>query len=153
MTLENCNIKMCEFTHSLTNYVKMGVYYRIRSRNTGNEKLFSYAGKKMYLYKLYSAAAQCEISVKRVCRNDMPKSNNFHVFKPFLRKACINSRWKTSNQSKDWRITKRGKPYTVLSCLGIFTFCTCCKILICLVCFVASFKFCVTVVGWPCVLL
>jgi len=30
--------------------------------------------------------------------------------------------------------------YTVLSCLGVFTFCTCCKILICLVCFVASFK-------------
>jgi len=32
------------------------------------------------------------------------------------------------------------KLYTVLSCLGGFTFCTCCKILICLVCFVASFK-------------
>jgi len=32
------------------------------------------------------------------------------------------------------------KQYTVLSCLGVFTFCTCCKILICLVCFVASFK-------------
>jgi len=30
--------------------------------------------------------------------------------------------------------------YTVLYCLGVFTFCTCCKILICLVCFVASFK-------------
>ena len=29
------------------------------------------------------------------------------------------------------------KLYTVLSCLGVFTFCTCCKILICLV---ASFK-------------
>ena len=34
----------------------------------------------------------------------------------------------------------RKKLYTVLSCLGVFTFCTCCKILICLVCFVASFK-------------
>ena len=30
------------------------------------------------------------------------------------------------------------KLYTVLSCLGIFSFCTC--ILICLVCFVAGFK-------------
>jgi len=27
-----------------------------------------------------------------------------------------------------------------LFCLGVFTFCTCCEILICLVCFVASFK-------------
>ena len=32
------------------------------------------------------------------------------------------------------------KLYTVLSCVGVFTFCTCCKILICFVCFVASFK-------------
>jgi len=32
------------------------------------------------------------------------------------------------------------KLYTVLSCLGVFTFCTCCKILICLLCIVASFK-------------
>jgi len=32
------------------------------------------------------------------------------------------------------------KLYTVLSCLGVFTFCTCCKIQICLMCFVASFK-------------
>jgi hypothetical protein len=31
------------------------------------------------------------------------------------------------------------KLYTVLSCLGVFTFCTCC-ILICLVYIVASFK-------------
>jgi len=31
------------------------------------------------------------------------------------------------------------KLYTVLSYLGVFTFCTCC-ILICLVCIVASFK-------------
>ena len=28
------------------------------------------------------------------------------------------------------------KLYTVLSCLGVFTFCTCCKILICIVCIV-----------------
>ena len=34
------------------------------------------------------------------------------------------------------------KLYTVLPCLGVFTFCTCCKILICLVCIVASFKLC-----------
>ena len=33
------------------------------------------------------------------------------------------------------------KLYTVLSYLGVFTFCTCC-ILICLTCFVASFKLC-----------
>jgi len=32
------------------------------------------------------------------------------------------------------------KLYTALSCLGVFNFCTCCKILICLLCFVASFK-------------
>jgi len=32
------------------------------------------------------------------------------------------------------------KLYTVLSRLVVFTFFTCCKILICLVCFVASFK-------------
>jgi len=32
------------------------------------------------------------------------------------------------------------KLYTVLSCLVVLTFCTCSKILICLVCFVASFK-------------
>ena len=31
------------------------------------------------------------------------------------------------------------KLYAVLSCLGVFTFCTCC-ILICLVCIVASFQ-------------
>jgi len=31
------------------------------------------------------------------------------------------------------------KLYTVMSCLGVFTFCTCC-ILICLGCFVASFN-------------
>jgi len=36
--------------------------------------------------------------------------------------------------------TNYNKLYTALSCLGVFTFCTCCKILICLVCFVASFK-------------
>jgi len=36
---------------------------------------------------------------------------------------------------------KYKKLYTVLSCLGVFTFCTWCKILICLECFVASFKF------------
>ena len=61
------------------------------------------------------------------------------------------------------------KQNTVLSCLGVFTFCTCC-IVICIVCIVASFKLscvyccsylvcivvvvlCVIVVGWPCVLL
>ena len=32
------------------------------------------------------------------------------------------------------------KLYTVVSCLGVLIFCTCCKILICLLCFVASFK-------------
>ena len=32
------------------------------------------------------------------------------------------------------------KLYTVLSYLGVFTFRTCCKILICLVCIVATFK-------------
>ena len=33
------------------------------------------------------------------------------------------------------------KLYTVLSYWCVFTFCRCCKILICLVCIVASFKF------------
>ena len=32
------------------------------------------------------------------------------------------------------------KLYTVPSCFGVFTFCTCCKIVICIVCFVAIFK-------------
>jgi len=49
---------------------------------------------------------------------------------------------------KDWgesaselMIVKKNykKLYTGLSCLGFYTFCTCC-ILICVVCFVASFK-------------
>ena len=33
------------------------------------------------------------------------------------------------------------KLYTVLSCLAVFTFCTCCKILICLMYFVASLDY------------
>jgi len=45
------------------------------------------------------------------------------------------------------------KLYTVLSYLGVFTFCTCCKILICLVCIVASFVLGVIVVVVLCVLL
>ena len=46
------------------------------------------------------------------------------------------------------------KLYTVLSALGVFSFCTCCKILTCLVCIVASFVLCVIVVaGWSRVLL
>ena len=40
----------------------------------------------------------------------------------------------------DWKKNNYNKLYTVLSGLGVFTFCTCCKILICLVCIVASFK-------------
>jgi len=46
------------------------------------------------------------------------------------------------------------KLYTVLSYLGVFTFCTCC-ILICLACIVASFKLsCVKLLlVWSCVLL
>ena len=40
----------------------------------------------------------------------------------------------------DWKKNNNKKLYTVLSYLGVFTFCTC-KILICLVCIVASFKF------------
>jgi len=46
------------------------------------------------------------------------------------KRECIN----------DCRKNNYKKLYTVLSCLGVFTFCTCCKILICLVCIVASFK-------------
>ena len=40
----------------------------------------------------------------------------------------------------DCKKNNHKKLYIILSCLGVFTFCTCCKILICLVCFVASFK-------------
>jgi len=53
-------------------------------------------------------------------------------------------------RSEDWgesvselMIVKKNnykKLYTVLSCLGVFTFCNCCKILICLLCFGASLK-------------
>ena len=41
-----------------------------------------------------------------------------------------------------WEKNNNKKLYPVLSYLGVFTFCTCCKILICLVCIVASFKLC-----------
>jgi len=69
----------------------------------------------------------------------------------FLEKVYRSSKWW---EVKDWgesvselMIVKKNnykELYTVLSCLGVFTFCTCCKILICIVCFVASFKlFCV----------
>ena len=67
----------------------------------------------------------------------------------FMEKVYRSSKWW---EVKDWgesvselmigeKIYK--KLYTVLSYCGVFTICTCC-ILICLVCFVASFKlFCV----------
>jgi len=49
---------------------------------------------------------------------------------------------------KDWgesvselMIVKNNYKYTALSGLGVFTFCTCCKILICLVCIVARITF------------
>jgi len=64
----------------------------------------------------------------------------------FMEKVYRSSKW---SEVKDWSesvsdltIVKEKtitRNYTVLSCLGVFTFCTC-KILICLVCFVASFK-------------
>ena len=56
--------------------------------------------------------------------------------------------YKSSKEVKDWgesaselMIVKKNykKLYTGLSCLGVFTFCTCC-ILICLGRFVPSFK-------------
>jgi len=40
----------------------------------------------------------------------------------------------------DFKKTNNKKLYTVLSYLGVFTFFTYCKIPICLVCIVASFK-------------
>jgi len=63
-------------------------------------------------------------------------------------KVYRSSKWREVN---DWgesvselmilkKKNKYKKLYTVLSCLCVFTFCTCCKILICLVCFVTSFK-------------
>jgi len=63
----------------------------------------------------------------------------------FMEKVYRISKWW---EVKDWgesvselMIVKNNykKLYTVLSYLGVFTFCTCC-ILICLVCIVASFK-------------
>jgi len=64
-----------------------------------------------------------------------------------MEKIYRSSKWW---EVKDWGesvselvIVKKNnynKLYTVLSGLGVFTFCTCCKILICLVCIVASFK-------------
>jgi len=65
----------------------------------------------------------------------------------FMEKVYRSSKWR---EVKDWGesvselvIRKKNsnkKLYTVLSYLGVFTFCTCYKILICLVCIVASFK-------------
>jgi len=64
----------------------------------------------------------------------------------FMEKVYRSSKWW---EVKDWgesvselMIRKKNykKLYTVLSCLGVFTFCTCCKILNCLVCIVASFE-------------
>jgi len=57
----------------------------------------------------------------------------------------------------DWRLSRKTqmaevvfeecfeiKPHDAATYLGVFTFCICCKIIICLVCIVASFKlFCV----------
>ena len=63
----------------------------------------------------------------------------------FMEKVYRISKWW---EVKDWgesvselmiKKNNYNKLYTVLSYLGVFTFCTCCKILICLVCFVASF--------------
>jgi len=62
-----------------------------------------------------------------------------------MEKDYRSSKWW---EVKDWgenvselmiRKNNYKKLYTVLSCLGDFTFSTCC-ILICLVCFVADFK-------------
>jgi len=65
----------------------------------------------------------------------------------FMKKVYRSSKWW---EVKDWgesvselmigKITNHNKLYTVLSWLGVFTFCACCKILICIVCIVASFK-------------
>jgi len=65
----------------------------------------------------------------------------------FMEKVYRSSKWW---EVKDWgesvselMIVKKNnykKLHTVLSCLGVFNFCACCKILICLVCIVASFK-------------
>ena len=66
----------------------------------------------------------------------------------FMEKVYRSSKWW---EVKDWgenvselvigkKKTNNKKLHTVLSYLGVFTFCTCCKILICLMCIVASFK-------------
>ena len=63
----------------------------------------------------------------------------------FMEKVYRSSKWW---EVKDWGEgaselmfgrERKKKVYTGLSCLGVFTFCTCC-ILIYLMCFVASFK-------------
>jgi len=63
-----------------------------------------------------------------------------------MEKVYRSSKWW---EVKDWgenvselvigKKNNNKKLYTVLSCLGVFTFCICCKILVCLVCIVASF--------------
>jgi hypothetical protein len=80
----------------------------------------------------------------------------------FMEKVYRSSKWW---EVKDWgesvselvigKKDNNKKLYTALSYLSVFTFCTCCKILICLVCIVASFMVVlyVIVVGWSCVLL
>jgi hypothetical protein len=63
--LENWYIKMYGFTYSLTDYLKMGVYLRIRSPGIPEMKNCSVMQKNVCLCKLYLAVAQRGISVKQ----------------------------------------------------------------------------------------
>jgi len=72
------------------------------------------------------------------------KSEYFIVYHEDTGRMFISIQWLAFGRSLRESVAHSTQyslaPYTVLSSLGVFTFCTCCKILICLVCFVASFK-------------
>jgi len=52
----------------------------------------------------------------------------------------FRSSYSTSQRTKSPYYTNTNQAQIDPPCLGVFTFCTCCKILICLVCIVAGFK-------------
>ena len=72
-------------------------------------------------------------SAKVSCSSELPTKS-----RPSTPTGCSQIYLSTWHLPHSWLEVSQ-KLYTVLSCLRAFTFCTCC-ILICLVCFVASFK-------------
>ena len=91
---------------------------------------------------------KCDMHVHTVRKNiDLWTLQQGGTYSYHLLHTYRSSKWW---EVKDWgesvselMIKKNSykKLYTELSYLGVFTFCTCC-ILICLLCFVASFKLC-----------